>query len=125
MKKSSTSKPASADQAEAARIREHEKHMDAGVAAASGVSAAAVGAVIGSIAGPPGAIAGAVVGGAIGAATSITMERELHRDGEHDARLDEDIGVTSDALGAYPVKNVPAEDAAAPTKVDAEAPKKS
>ena len=98
---------AKADRTPNEQIHRREARIDAAVAAASGASGATLGAVVGAIAGPPGAIAGAVVGGAIGAAASIAMEKEDHRRSFHDKELDDDIGVTSENLGAAPVKRSP------------------
>jgi len=101
------------EEAVAEQIHKHEMHVDAGVTAAGSVSGATIGALLGSIAGPPGAIAGAVMGAAVGGATGLAMERDHHRESKHDRQLDDDIGVTSEDLGARPVKNVPIEEEAA------------
>lgn len=117
MKTPTVTRAATADEAAAKKIHKHEQHVDAAMAVAGGASMATVGAVIGSIAGPPGAIAGAVVGAAIGTAAGLAMEREHHRDSQHGAELDTEIGVTSESLGAAPVENVPPEEVPASVKV--------
>lgn len=68
----------------------------AGVGAASG---AAAGAAIGAFAGPPGMVVGAIIGAAAGAATGAALAND-HDAEAHDAKLDEEIGVTGGDLGA-------------------------
>jgi hypothetical protein len=117
--KTPTLKPkheATADET-AAKIHKHERHVDAAMATAGGASMATVGALIGSIAGPPGAIAGAVMGAAIGTATGLAMESEQHTASRRQEKLDHEIGVTSESLGAAPVENVPPEEVPASIKV--------
>lgn len=78
------------------RLRK-QHHEVAGTATLSG---AFVGATTGLWGGPPGAIAGGVIGGAIGAIIGTVMEMTNHDAFEHDADLDDIIGVTSRDLGA-------------------------
>lgn len=68
--------------------------------AADVVAGAAAGAALGIVAGPPGIAAGAIVGGSIGAFAGVADERDVTRRAARDAVLDEEIGVTSDELGA-------------------------
>lgn len=74
----------------------HHPHVLAGAAALSG---AVAGAIVGSVAGPVGAIAGGAIGTAIGAVGGAALEKQAHRDDQHDHELDDDIGVTKGSLG--------------------------
>jgi phage tail tape-measure protein len=67
--------------------------------AAAGVTGAIAGAATGAIAGPPGAIAGGVIGGAVGLLTGDVFDKEEARHEQHEAELDEEIGVTGPDLG--------------------------
>lgn len=60
---------------------------------------AATGGVLGAIAGPPGMVVGAALGAAIGAASARALDSAEHDRCEHDAALDDAIGVTSGHLG--------------------------
>jgi hypothetical protein len=91
----------------AKKIHSHQAHSHLAAPAAGAVTGAAVGAIGGCFAGPPGAIAGAVVGGILGATSAYAMDKEDSRVSRHDAELDDEIGVTSPDLGAYPVKMPP------------------
>jgi len=75
------------------------KHDGHALAGATTIGGAMTGAMVGAIAGPAGAIAGGIIGSAIGALSGAVMEREEHRREVHDRDLDDDIGVTSGAIG--------------------------
>jgi phage tail tape-measure protein len=63
--------------------------------AAGFLTGAVVGAATGSIAGPAGFAVGALVGGALGGIAGVALEEEEERRDQHDANLDEELGVTS------------------------------
>jgi len=65
------------------------------------------GAVIGAVAGPPGIIAGALIGAVAGAITGVAVEEEADSAAAEDKKLDHEIGVTDDELGA-PQSQAPA-----------------
>ncbi len=67
--------------------------------AAAGLTGAIAGAATGALAGPPGAIAGGIIGGAAGLLAGDTFDREEARHEQHEAELDEAIGVTGPDLG--------------------------
>ena len=67
---------------------------------ATAVTGAVAGAAAGSLAGPPGIAAGAVLGVAAGAITGLALADDAGRRQEKEARLDEEIGVTTGNLGA-------------------------
>jgi hypothetical protein len=75
--------------------REHVAHE-----AEAGVSAAVVGAAVGAIGGPPGAVAGAVIGGVVGVLAELALEHEADAVAQHEAELDDEIGVSGGEMGA-------------------------
>lgn len=79
-----------------ARISRHSSFP----AASEVVAGAATGALFGAMAGPFGMLAGGIVGGAVGAISGATLAQDDVRRAQHQAELDEDIGVTKGDLGA-------------------------
>jgi hypothetical protein len=63
-------------------------------------SGAVAGAATGAIAGPPGMIVGGALGGVAATLATAIVEVEEHARAEHDAKLDEAIGVIDGDLGA-------------------------
>ncbi len=80
-------------------------HRKEEIVAAAGAIA---GASIGAIAGPPGMIAGALLGGAVGSIAGHRLEKEDAFASQHDADLDEAIGVVGGDLGAASPHQPPA-----------------
>ncbi len=80
----------------------------AGTVAAEVLGGAAGGAAIGTIAGPAGTVAGAVIGAAVAAAAGIAAERSDTADAANDKKLDDEIGVGGEDLGAPNLEHPPA-----------------
>jgi phage tail tape-measure protein len=86
--------------------REHKEHVEH--EAEAGAAGALIGAVLGSIAGPPGAAVGAILGAAAGALTGSVIDSNKVAAATEDAKLDEEIGVTSSEIGAPNLEHPPA-----------------
>jgi phage tail tape-measure protein len=63
------------------------------------VAGAVVGAAAGGFSGPPGMALGAVVGSLIGLAVGETLETDMEQTEKHNQELDEELGITSGAIG--------------------------
>jgi len=72
------------------------------------VAGEVAGGLIGAMAGPPGAVAGMVIGAAMGALAGKALDFDAERAHDHDAELDDEIGVTSGDLGAPNLLHPPA-----------------
>lgn len=83
------------------KAQEKEHH---GLVPASTASGAVIGAIVGAIGGPPGVAIGGAIGAAAGLIAGKVIDAEDRRETEHDAQLDEDIGVTTDEIGLGDVK---------------------
>ncbi len=92
-----------------------EKHVHQ---AEGGAAGAVAGATIGSVAGPPGAIVGGIIGGLVGAAAATVLDEKSGEQAERDRELDDEIGVTSGAIGAPNLKHPPERNVAYAAEVE-------
>ena len=66
---------------------------------ASVMTGAVTGAIAGLVGGAPGVIAGGVIGAAAGGIAGKVLDEQIHRRDAHDAKLDDEIGVTTGEIG--------------------------